>query len=821
MMLGVFIAITIVGWLAGSTVLARDRCPRADEEVKAAKALLGRYRNGEDSVLPELRSVVEHCAHEHHRLDAQKLFDFYVGLSRSDRMRGTKEQDEFDKIFDRVKNIRGQHSPSEGWNDVREQVFVELGQIIEQNIRGPDFAPAAYALGFRATLQRQRIRTDDGLDPEAYNRCIESGKDDAKRSIELFTVCGMQVPQIEPLLNLAWFQWAQKQLDQAARTFTEVKTLARSANNVPYQARAITGLELIATERGDVQQRGKLLIEMASLGPDVLTWDTIKDHGLFLLELDEPRLAAEWFAANPPHDLENLPDWHFLMYLVTSRAGMEEAALGHAQVVRNSPRAQLVGSPEWLAVAELDLKQGRAAEVLQRLDQIDLPWMPMRRRANVARLRGQAHFSLCHFSEAASVLLNALEDSQSLEYRLTDLDARSSTGSVVGEIVGLESVALLARAFIESRHPLDAAVTIENWQSQSLRLASSGVQDISSQELTGWASHYEAGLITWVIGADTSAVVHVSPDGQATAATLNVGRHALEKAIRRLREAAFDVDSRRVWRLADEIQCAILPRNILDAIGPGGGKRILVCLHGALEGLPLDLLPLFHGDQSSSPVPVALPGLVGEASASEWIPKAGSSWNILGAPMSALPTDMLPGAMQELEGVAKLYPEAAVHTGPAFDRQNLLAALRSPGCLHLASHFIGGERSATSIDDSMSHAAILLSHSDRFTVDDVCRARPRLDLAVLNACYTAGGERVDAEPAQGIARAFLASGTRNILVTMWPIEDEAAARFALAFHVALNEGLEPSRAAMVARNDLRSTGASPAEWAAFRLIGRD
>jgi hypothetical protein len=821
MLLGVFVAITLVGWLAGSTVLAGDSGPTAKEDINAAIVDIGRYRHGEDSVLAELRARVERCALVHHRLDAQKQFEFYVGMPRADRMKGAAEQDEFDKIYARVRKAKSQHLSAVEWNEMRAEVLDDLAQLIDRTIHGPDLAPAAFALGFRATLQRQRIRTDDQIDPETRHRCIESGLEDAKRSIESFTQCGMRVPQLEPLLNLGWFEWSQEQLDQAEKTFAEVKVLARSVNNVSYQARALTGLELIATERGDIQLRAKLLIEMASLGPKGLTWDVIKDQGLFLLELDEPRMAAEWLAAHRPEDDADEQEWHLLMYLVTSRAGMETAARGHAQVVRNSPKAAQAGSLEWLLVAEMDLKAGQAMEVLQRLDQIDLPWIDIGRRGHIARIRGNAQFALGHFSEAASVLRAALDDCQSPENRVTEFDARSSTRSIVGEVIGLESVATLARALIECGNALDAATAIENWQCRSLRLGSSNTGDVTSQDLKAWASRYEAGLVTWVIGADNTVVVHVDSKGIATAATLELGRHALEKAVRRLREAAFDTDPTKAYRYGGEIQSVILPPDILAAIGIGEGRRILICLHGPLEAMPLDLLPLFRGDQQSSPVPVVLPGLLAQAPETEWSPKTGASWSILGDPLASVPDDTVPGASEELGAVARLHPGSTVHTGPSFDREHVLAALQSHECLHLASHLISGARSGTSIDDSMSHAAILLSHGDRLCVDDIRSVGPKLDLAVLNACYTAGGEKVDAEPVQGIARAFLISGTRNIMVTMWPIEDEAAAHFAMAFHGALNEGLSPSRAAIIARNDLRSSGASPAEWAAFRLIGRD
>ena len=92
---------------------------------------------------------------------------------------------------------------------------------------------------------------------------------------------------------------------------------------------------------------------------------------------------------------------------------------------------------------------------------------------------------------------------------------------------------------------------------------------------------------------------------------------------------------------------------------------------------------------------------------------------------------------------------------------------------------------------------------------------------VLTACETAGGRAIDAEGLHGVSRAFLEGGTRNVLVTLWPVEDAAAKDFALAFHERLRRGEAPSSAARGARLELRDAGRAPVDWAAFRLSGRD
>src|SRR4029078_12517174 len=113
-------------------------------------------------------------------------------------------------------------------------------------------------------------------------------------------------------------------------------------------------------------------------------------------------------------------------------------------------------------------------------------------------------------------LAESLQFSQERENWGTELKVRSSTGSIVGEIVGLESGAKLSCALIACGDALDAATAIENWQCRSLRVESGEPQDINAQDLKTWAGRFESGLVTWVIGADTSVVAYVGADGQAT-----------------------------------------------------------------------------------------------------------------------------------------------------------------------------------------------------------------------------------------------------------------------------------------------------------------
>jgi CHAT domain-containing protein len=72
----------------------------------------------------------------------------------------------------------------------------------------------------------------------------------------------------------------------------------------------------------------------------------------------------------------------------------------------------------------------------------------------------------------------------------------------------------------------------------------------------------------------------------------------------------------------------------------------------------------------------------------------------------------------------------------------------------------------------------------------------------------------------GLPHAFLAAGARGAVVTLWRIDDEAAASFMQEFYRRLHEGDSPAEAlAMVRRERIAASHSDPAHWAPFVLVG--
>jgi CHAT domain-containing protein len=119
-----------------------------------------------------------------------------------------------------------------------------------------------------------------------------------------------------------------------------------------------------------------------------------------------------------------------------------------------------------------------------------------------------------------------------------------------------------------------------------------------------------------------------------------------------------------------------------------------------------------------------------------------------------------------------------------------------------------------------------LADDGLLTASEIVDLKLGADWVILSACNTAGGERPGAEGLSGLARAFLFAGARSILVSHWPVRDDAAARLTTATFDELASGrahgkADALRRAMLAlMDDPRDpTLAQPSAWAPFVVVG--
>ena len=105
------------------------------------------------------------------------------------------------------------------------------------------------------------------------------------------------------------------------------------------------------------------------------------------------------------------------------------------------------------------------------------------------------------------------------------------------------------------------------------------------------------------------------------------------------------------------------------------------------------------------------------------------------------------------------------------------------------------------------------------TMADVSKVQLRAKLVVLSCCHSGRGE-IKVEGVIGIARAFLGSGARSVLVARWALEDESTEQFMNHFYEHLFRGESASESLHEVRKWMRDNGFPEVKkWAPFMLIG--
>ena len=155
--------------------------------------------------------------------------------------------------------------------------------------------------------------------------------------------------------------------------------------------------------------------------------------------------------------------------------------------------------------------------------------------------------------------------------------------------------------------------------------------------------------------------------------------------------------------------------------------------------------------------------------------------------------------------------------GQRATKQAVLEAMESVALIHLAAHG-DSERGAIALAPPFMSARPR-DEDYLLTVSDISKVQLRAKLVVLSCCHSARGE-IKAEGAVGIARAFLGSGARSVLVSLWALDDSATEQLMSQFYDHLVRGESASDSLHQAMKWMRCNGYSDVnQWAPFVLIG--
>lgn len=171
----------------------------------------------------------------------------------------------------------------------------------------------------------------------------------------------------------------------------------------------------------------------------------------------------------------------------------------------------------------------------------------------------------------------------------------------------------------------------------------------------------------------------------------------------------------------------------------------------------------------------------------------------------------LPAVAAEIEAVGRLLPNARVVRDA--DATRAAVASLAPGCstLHMACH--GLFRA-----DNPLYSALQLGDG-WLTAADVLGLDLAGALVVLSACESGRGEIIGGDEVIGLARSFLGAGAVTLVVSLWLVQDEAAARLMSDWYGRIAQGQGRAAALREAQLALREHYPHPYYWATFSLIG--
>ena len=177
----------------------------------------------------------------------------------------------------------------------------------------------------------------------------------------------------------------------------------------------------------------------------------------------------------------------------------------------------------------------------------------------------------------------------------------------------------------------------------------------------------------------------------------------------------------------------------------------------------------------------------------------------------------LPGAKEEAEMIARLLGDQPL-LGEHATKEAVLQRIHSVGLIHFAAHG-DAERGEIALAPPLSFEGIPTEDHYLLTMAEISQVRLRAKLVVLSCCHSARGQ-IRSEGVVGIARAFLGSGARSVLVALWAIEDLATKQFMSSFYEHLVRGESASESLHQTMKWMRGNGFSKVvQWAPFMLIG--
>ena len=178
----------------------------------------------------------------------------------------------------------------------------------------------------------------------------------------------------------------------------------------------------------------------------------------------------------------------------------------------------------------------------------------------------------------------------------------------------------------------------------------------------------------------------------------------------------------------------------------------------------------------------------------------------------------LPAARKEAEMIGKMLGVIPL-LGKDATKEAVLEQMKSVALIHFAAHG-NPDRGEIALSPVSTTNSTPQEEEYLLTMADVSKVQLRAKLVVLSCCHSGRGE-IKVEGVIGIARAFLGSGARSVLVARWDVDDESTEQFMKCFYEHLFRGESASESLHEVRKWMRGNPkySEVKKWATFMLIG--
>ena len=336
-------------------------------------------------------------------------------------------------------------------------------------------------------------------------------------------------------------------------------------------------------------------------------------------------------------------------------------------------------------------------------------------------------------------------------------------------------------------------------------------------------------LIEYFVTPDRLIAFVVRKTGISTTSTAVTSEEILDRTrlardlMSRARSANVDVPAMK--GLYD-----LLVRPVVATGALRDARRLVVVRHSALTYLPFAALvdPATGRrlvEQFSllyAPSAATLPTLRSARSARLTRVARGHDGAVAFAP---LPQE-LPASLREVLAIAKALPGARSVIGRAATERELRRSLDESDVIHVATHgYMNARNPLFSRIELAPSASSTTSDNGRLETHELLGLRITSRLVFLSGCETGVGEAWSTPFDMGedyttLARSFLFAGARNVIASLWRIDDDGAAELARRFYEGLRT-LSAADALARAQVQMLSTGQwrNPYFWAAFEVVG--